>query len=147
MTLDGRRPGNRTAAFGILVFGGFLAGLFAVSDTPLVALAFVPLVPVAARVAVIRAWVDGDRLHVRNFWRTYDLGRGEISHFEVIDDIDFRTSRRRMVYVCLPDRRRRAVSATKRVYRKLLAFLPKTGKRNDADEICERLNDWLRSGA
>jgi hypothetical protein len=143
VTLEVQAPGTRSGAIAVLLFFGVFAALYAVSDTPQVALVFLPAVPAAVRLAFLRLSVDGDRLRVRNFWRTHDLARSDIAGFEVHDDLESRFSRRRMVYARLGGGRRCRLSATKRPYRRRLAFLPVAGKRNHADEICEELDAWL----
>jgi hypothetical protein len=136
-------------AIGLLFFAGIFGGLLALSDTPQVALLFVPLVAAAVRLPMIRVRAEGDRLRVRNFWQTYDVDRAAIAGFLVDDNIDLggRNARQRTVYVSLRNQRTQRLSATKRTYYKLLAFLPQKGKRNRADDICDQLNAWLRSGA
>jgi hypothetical protein len=145
--MDIQVPGTRSEALAILAFFGALAALFGVSDTPLVALVFLPAVPAAVRVAMVRVSVDDDRVREGNFWRTHYLDRDDVAGFVVDDDLESRFSRRRMVYARLRDDRYRRLSATKRPYRRRLAFLPIEGKRNQADEICRELDAWLKAAA
>ena len=93
-------------AISLVVFGGCFAGLFAISDTPEVALIILPCVAAAVRLPTTRVRLD-------------------ITGFFVDDDMDFWNSRQRT----------------------LLGFLPRPGKRNQADDICDQLNPWLRTGA
>ena len=147
MSVDVRPVPHPFETFFGLVAVGLFAALWLVSDTPEVALVFLPIVPIALRTSMVRAWTDRDQLHVRNFWRTDSLERRAIAGFLVEDDLEYKASRRRTVYVYLHDQQRRRLSASKRVYRKLFPVLPANGKRNEADDICAELNAWLKSGA
>ncbi len=143
MQIVEQAPGTRSRALGLLVGFGAFASLYGISDTPQVAVAFAPVVPAAVRMAMVRVWVDGDRLRVRNFWRSYTLERTGISGFGVEDTLGGRGGRNRTVYAQLVDGGTRRLAATRRFYRAFLAFLPTEGKHNGADEICNELNAWL----
>jgi hypothetical protein len=138
-------PGARGSALGGLAVGGAIAAFFVIAHTPELAVPFALVVPIAVREAMTRVWVDGDRLRVCNFWRTYELDRADIAGFGVGDTLGGRGGRHRTVFAQLADGSTRNLSATRRFYRKFLAFLPAEGKRNEADDLCMALNAWLQA--
>ena len=147
--IDIRARGSRSTAFGFVMFAGLLALFWAVSDTPQVALVWVPFAAIAIRIGAVRAWVDGDRLRVRNFWRSYDLPRQEIVRFDVNDLRWGQAQRARAVEVVVRYRRKRVrLSATLFSYFSF-PFRPGPGnyKHNQADAIAADLNAWLHTGA
>jgi hypothetical protein len=145
--IDIRGRAYRISAGAVLAFAAVLASLLVLGGTPAAAIALVPLVPVAVRMALVWVHTDGDRLHVHNFWSTFELPRSGIDHFEVADLLESRAGRQRTVYAHLRGGRPRRLSATKSTYRKLLSFSPRPGARNEADDMCDALDAWLRTGA
>jgi hypothetical protein len=143
-----RAPGNRSSATALLLFGAAFALIWAISDTPQVAVVMLPLVPLAIRVAMEKSWIDADdRLHARNVFRTFTAARSEIAKFAVEDVIGGRAARKRVVDAHLLDGSTIRLAATKSFYGKLFAAVPRPGARNEADDVCAELNDWLEAGA
>jgi hypothetical protein len=142
-----RATGSRAGAIGLLVAGGLFATLWAVSDTPQVALFLSPIVPVCIRLAAVRVRTTGDRLVVRNFLRTHDLHREEIERFVVEDYVSGGPqSRSRTVYAHLRNGRWVSLAATSFGYWKFLVYWPRRNARNEADDICAALDGWLHAG-
>lgn len=111
--------------------------LWGVSHTPELAFVFLLFIPIGIRDAMVRAWVGGEQLHVRNFWRRYDLERTDIESFSVGESLSGRGGRLRTVEANLRDGGTRRLSATRR----------RSGAHNQADDICTQLNAWLHAGA
>ena len=114
VAMDLQAPGTRFAAIQLLCLFALLALLFVVGGTAEAAIPLVVVVPAAIRVAMVRVWLDDDRLHVRNFWRTLDLARPDIEFFGIEDTLGGKASRRHLVFVQLRDGRTRRLSATTR---------------------------------
>ena len=146
MALDVQPKGDRSRALFLLVLAALCALFWVVSDTPQVALVFLPVIPVALRLALARAHIDGERLTGRNFWSSFELHRSEITGFDVEDQWRSRLGRQRLVYARLVTGHSQRLSATRRTYTKFPAWRPRRQKRNEADSICDQLNAWLRTG-
>ena len=143
-----RASGSPAVAIGLLVVGALFATLWAVSDTPQAGLVLLPIVPVSIRLAAVRVETSDDRLVARNFWSSWAVKRSDIVAFVVEDLVDLasRSERQRTVYVHLRDGTSRRLAATKRDYFKLFPYRPRRNARNEADDICVRLNEWLHAG-
>jgi hypothetical protein len=146
VAIDIRATGSRPATLRLLLGFGFVAALFALSDTPVGALALLPVIPIAIRIATTRVRSEGDRLRVRNVFRSFDVVRNETVGFEVEDRATFRHFRERIVAVRSNDGRSRRITATAHAYRKFVSRTPRIGARNEADTICADLNTWLAEG-
>jgi hypothetical protein len=141
-----RASGSRAGAIGLLVAGALFATLWAVSDTPQVALVLLPIIPLSIRLAAVRVWTADERLVVRNVLRTYELHRSEIERFEVVDRLAGGASRSRTVYAHLRNDRWVSIEAGRHGYAQVFPFWPRTSVRNRADDLCAALSDWLRAG-
>jgi hypothetical protein len=138
----------RVGAVTLLVVAGAIAVAVAASGAPAAALPSLLTIPIAVRLAQIRLRADAERIIVRNFWSNWETPRSEIAVFFVKDMVDLssRSERQRTVYARFRDGTSRRLAATKRDYFKFLPYWPRRNARNQADDICVRLNDWLHAG-